>query len=290
MKDALIVTAMSVVPKHATASLMGRIARLSLPRWLHRLVVRAYVAFYKVNLDDCADPDLAAYPSLSHFFVRALKDGVRPVDPEPQALVSPVDGKVATVGTISDGRFAQAVGMWDRLDLLLGPGTSGRHPMLPDRYEGGSYAVIYLSPQDYHRVHSPLDGHLDVVRYLPGKLWPVMPAATRKVRELFGRNERLVFGLHGVGHTLAFAMIGAFGVGRMTSSHLPYATNTGRDAEDFHPAPAPAVARADELGRFELGSTVIIVAEPGVLEFGIEAGQRVRLGERIGTLAPGHSA
>lgn len=286
MKDALIVSAMSLVPKHSAASLMGRLARLRLPRFLHRLVVRVYVALYKVDLGECAEPDVGAFDSLSEFFVRGLKPGVRPVDPAPDALVSPVDGLVASVGTIDAGRFAQAVGQWDRVDLLLGPASAGRPLFDPDRYEGGPYAVIYLSPQDYHRVHSPMDGHLSCLRYLPGRLWPVFPAATRKVRELFGRNERLVFGIRGKGHTLAFAMIGAFGVGRMTSAHLPFPTNTRRAAEDFCPAPAPPIARADELGRFELGSTVILVGEPGALSLQLEAGQRVKLGERIGTLLP----
>jgi len=280
MKDALIVTALSLVPKHTAARGMGWLARLRLPRWLHRLVVRRYAAWFKVDLSE-AEGEIDDFGSLSEFFVRALKPGTRPIDPTPDVLVSPADAKVASVGTIEDGRFVQSPGRFDRIELLLGADLAGPPPIDPTRYEGGTYAILYLSPRDYHRVHSPTLSRLHTLRYLPGRLWPVFPPATRRIEELFGRNERLVFALARPNDLLCLVMVGAFGVGRMTSPHLPFPTNGPRGAEDFMPAPAPTLERGDEIGRFELGSTVILVAEPGVLEWTITPGEAVKVGQAI---------
>ena len=290
MKDALIISVLSVVPKKPAARLMGALTRLRLARPLHRLLLRWYVRKYKVNLDDCVG-GIDDYESLGQFFVRPLRPGVRPVDPDPNVLVSPVDARVYTVGPISGGTFEQSPGLKSSVAELLGltdVGGAGTCPIDPQRYEGGSYAVLYLSPMDYHRVHTPEACRVVGYRYLPGNLWPVFPAATRKVQGVFSRNERLVFALDtqaadrpGFG-TVAYAMIGAFGVGRMETVVAPLTTNTGGALEDVVLSPAPHLERAAELGRFCMGSTVILLAEPGRVNWTIRPGDVVRLGRPIG--------
>ena len=282
MKDALIVTALSVVPKNLVARLMGHGTRLRLPSFLHKALVGWFVRKYGVNLDEC-EGGIDDFPTLAQFFVRPLKAGVRPVEADPDLLVSPVDAVAHTVGTIHKGNFLQYDGKPSSVPALLGggdPRLPDLHPDIAARYEGGSFAVLYLSPKDYHRVHSPEAGRITTIRYLPGMLWPVFPAATRKIDNLFARNERLVFELETERFgTIAEVMVGAFGVGRMSTLLDPIITNTGGGEVTLKPQ--ATVERAGEIGRFEMGSTVILCLEPGTVEWTIKPGQPVRLGRPI---------
>ncbi len=276
MKDALVISLLSVLPRGPVSRLMGALTRFRLPRLLHRLLVGWYVSHYGVDLDEC-EGSIDDYPTLASFFVRALRPGVREISAGPQDLVSPVDGVVYAVGRVAGGRLPQA-GELDYAvrDLLDGDA----------RYEAGEFAVIYLSPKDYHRVHSPREGRLLGFRYRPGRLWPVFPAATRRIRDLFARNERLILRLACDGGELACVMVGAFGVGRMRMVAAPLVTNTGTPMEDREFAEPVAVARGAELGRFEMGSTVVLLLEPGRVSWSVTAGQELRLGQKIGTLEP----
>jgi phosphatidylserine decarboxylase len=273
VKDALIISALSVVPKNRAARLMGVFARTRLPAAAQRALLRWYVGKYRVDLTEC-EGVLEDYGSLTDFFTRALKPGKRPTDPAPRAIVSPCDGTAYAVGRVEDGRIPQAEGRTYAVKDLLGG---------DERYVGGSYAVLYLSPRDYHRVHVPREGAAVRYTYLPGRLWPVFPAATRSVDELFARNERLTTWIAADLGEYALVMVGAFGVGRMRVVYDPLVTNTGRPAAATAIVPPADFARADELGRFEMGSTVILVFPPGVVEWTIAAGDPVRVGSAIGT-------
>ena len=283
MNDALIVSALSLVPKNRAAGFMGRLARFILPRWLHRMVVGWFVRRYKLDLSECQG-ELADFPTLSDLFVRGLRPGVRPIDPRPDVLCSPVDATVHTVGAIQGGRFAQAPGVDASIAELVGQGDSrlANGGIDAGRYEGGAYAVLYLSPRDYHRVHTPCAGTVSALRYLPGTLWPVFPAATRKVSGLFGRNERLVFTLESEAGAIVEVMVGAFGVGRMQTVVSDVITNTGGPASDM--ALSVPLDRCAELGRFCLGSTVILLLEPGRVVWTVQPGDAVRLGRPIARL------
>jgi phosphatidylserine decarboxylase len=283
MNDAFIVSALSLVPKHPTARFMGWTARIQMPGVVQKAVLRWYVNAYNVDLTEC-EGTIDDYASLAEFFVRPLRPGVRPVDPDPDVLVSPVDGKAHTFGRIENGKFLQADGKPASVAELLGAGDP-RCPGVPasvaDRFEGGNYAVIYLSPRDYHRVHTPCSAAVEGYRYLPGQLWPVFPAATRSIPELFGRNERLVFDLKTPFGDIAYAMIGAFGVGRMATTVSELVTHRGNPGEARTFDPPRKLGRADELGRFELGSTVILFTEPGAIDWTLTPGAAVKLGEPI---------
>jgi len=274
MKDALVVSFLSILPRGRTSRLMGAFTRLSLPRFAHRLLLRWYVSHYGVNLDEC-EGGIDDFSSLADFFVRALKPAVRPIESEPDALVSPVDGAVYAVGKVKEGRLPQA----GELDYAVSDLLDG-----DNRYEHGDFAVIYLSPKDYHRVHSPREGRLVGFRYRPGRLWPVFPGAVRRIRDLFARNERLILRLATDAGELACVMVGAFGVGRMRMVEAPLVTNTGVLARDETFDAPVAIERCQELGRFEMGSTVVLLFEPGKVQWSVEPGQTLRLGERIGKL------
>jgi phosphatidylserine decarboxylase len=266
MKDALVVSALSLVPRNHGARVMGRFARSRASRWVRD----AFVRVYGVDLGEAEHP-LSAYPTLEDLFTRRLKAGVRPVDGAPDGLVSPVDGRCAAVGRTVDGAIEVAPGRSLSIAALLG------HPLDGER----DVAVLYLSPRDYHRVHVPREGRAVAWNYVPGTLWPVFPAAVRRVPDLFARNERATvsFALDG-GGSLDVVLVGAFGVGRITLSVCALETNAGQGAA-AGTVDVP-LGRSDELGVFHLGSTVILVAPIGQVAFSINPGEVVQVGRVIG--------
>ncbi len=281
MKDALIVSALSLVPKRTASGWMGALARTELPRPLLSLLLRWYVWKYNVNLAEAAEP-LSAYPSLVAFFTRALVTGSRPICPDADAILSPADGKVYACGVVTDDRIPQSdTQHFSARELLAGK----------EGYEGGAYAVIYLSPRDYHRVHTPCAGEVDRFQYVPGALWPVFPAATQRIPFLFSRNERLTTMLRTTFGEVALVMVGAFGVGRMRVVYDDIVTNAGgNDTIEKALLPAPALAAGAEVGRFEMGSTVVLLFPPGSAEWTVKPGEAVRFGERIGRARPEQNA
>lgn len=268
MKDALVVSALSLVPRNAGARWMGRFARSGPSRWLRD----AFVAAYGVDLGE-AEHGLDAYPTLEDLFTRRLKGGARPVDDAPDAIVSPVDGRVAAVGRSVGGTT-----------LEVAPGRPLSVPALLGRDVGDcDVAVLYLSPRDYHRVHVPREGTATAWTYTPGTLWPVFPAAVRRVPDLFARNERAAVSFDlGGGAALEVVLVGAFGVGRITLAVCDLETNAGGAAA--RGTLSVPLRRADELGVFHLGSTVILVAPAGQLEWTCTPGEVVRVGRPIGRL------
>ncbi len=268
MKDALIVSLLSVAPRKTGARSMGWFARTG----ASALVTRAFVAAYGVDLEE-ATGDLADYPTLEALFTRALKPGVRPVDADPSALVSPVDGRVAVVGTTTDGRIDVAPGRALDVAELVGDVLDGEQDI----------AVLYLSPRDYHRVHVPLEGEAKRWSYVPGTLWPVFPAAVRRVENLFSRNERVVVNTETSAGPLDVVLVGAFGVGRITLEICDVITNSGGQAttEDI----AAPLDRGALLGTFHLGSTVVLCAPAGTWRWCVKPGDPVRYGVAIGKRA-----
>jgi phosphatidylserine decarboxylase len=258
---------------------MGRLADLEPPGPLMRAVMRAYIGFYGVDMSEVKDP-LASFRSFNQFFTRQLKDGARPVDPRPDVLVSPSDSRLVTVGDIpASGQVEQVKGKTYSVGELLGD------PADAARFDRGSHAILYLSPSMYHRVHSPVDGHIVGWRHVAGRLFPVNEMAVRHVESLFAINERLVvmmeterFG------TVAAVMVGAANVGRITLAFSDLATNMGKPAVAVKPeAPLP-IRRGDELGAFNLGSTVVLLST-AKLEPLVPQGSFVKMGAPLWRLA-----
>lgn len=274
----------------AYSALVGWGATKALPARLRALAYRAFARAVGANLDE-VELDLAHYPSLGDFFARRLRTGARVVDPAPGAIISPCDGVVAARGTAVAGTLVQAKGRTYRLAELVADAA------LADRLTGGDYATIYLSPRDYHRVHTPVDATVLGYDYLPGSLWSVNPRVAARRDGLLARNERVVIRLDAgaLGH-VALVMVGAGGVGNMRlAAALGGGDGTSGagetiDSSRWRAAREPRrvelrgvrVARGDELGAFRLGSTVVVVFEPGRVELAGEAGDAVQFGQRIG--------
>jgi len=284
MKDGIIISLLSILPKNKIARFMGISARVELPQFMHRMLIRFFVWKYKINLEEC-NGDIDDFKSLSEFFIRTLKDGRRQIETRQDLLASPVDGRVHTFGKIVNGEFEQYDGQVGSVAEMLGRPMSD--PTC-QRYNNGEFIIIYLSPQDYHRVHSHDGGTLRELQYQPGQLWPVFPAATKKIPHLFDRNERLVFHLEHFDRgnvQSVISMIGAFGVGRMTTDWNPVITNNHEPQQDV--TILQTISRGVELGRFELGSTVVLFFQPDqIKKWNVTSGQKVALGEAIAVMHP----
>ena len=281
MKDGLIISLLSILPKNKIARFMGWNARIELPKTLHRMLIRYFVWKYKINLEEC-NGDIDDFHSLSEFFIRTLKPGRRTIDDTQSNLASPVDGRVHTFGKIVDGQFKQYDGQVGSVSVMLG---RPENDATCQRYHNGEFIIIYLSPQDYHRVHCHDGGILNEIQYQPGQLWPVFPVATQRIPHLFDRNERLVFHIEHPSRAntnSVLSMIGAFGVGRMTTDWNPIITNTNQAQQDI--TVEQNIQRGAEVGRFELGSTIVLFFEPNQIQhWSITSGQKVELGECIAT-------
>jgi phosphatidylserine decarboxylase len=239
----------------------------------------AYRAFARAVGADLAEAelDLRAYTSLGDLFARRLRPGARTIDPDPRAIAAPCDGVLAAIGTADHGTLLQAKGLDYRLDELVVDGAFAA------RLTGGAYATIYLSPRDYHRVHTPVEARIRHYDYVPGALWPVNPRVAARRDRLLVRNERVVIALDaGPLGQVAVVMVGAAGVGNIALAHAPQSVSWRAAGERRRVEVDQPVGRGDELGAFRLGSTVVMIFEPGAVELAGEIDQVFRFGQRIG--------
>ena len=254
--------------------LSGAVGRLASTR-----VRGAAAAYAKLVGADPAEAELPVdrYESVLDFFTRRLKPGARSVDSDPGALVSAVDGRLLAEGPVGDGRLVQSKDRRYPLAALL------EDDPLAARMGGGAYVTVYLSPRDYHRIHAPANGRIRSARVIPGTLWPVNDLGTRFKRELFVTNRRVVVELDSdrFGRVLV-VMVGATNVGAIRTTFDPELTRDFAAARRRDYDPAPTVERGDEIGVFELGSTVIVVTEAPVRLIDRRPGDGVRMGQRLG--------
>ncbi len=239
--------------------------------------MRAFAWRYGVDLSEC--DDLSTFRTFGEFFARPLRAGLRPIAPGDDVVVSPVDGVVSQAGIAGEGRLIQAKGIDYQIRDLLSDAAAAT------RLAGGAYATLYLSPRDYHRIHFPLPGRITGWRYVPGRLWPVNPPSVRTVPNLFCMNERLVTFLESPLGECAIVAVGAAVVGRVRAYYDPAVPVTNlagaRPQARDYPQPIP-VEKGAQLGAFEMGSTVILIFEPGRVRLEAAAGERLRVGQAIG--------
>ncbi len=260
--------------RRGLSRLVGWTADRRVPRFLRAPLYRGYARFTGADLGEVRLP-LAEFPSLGAFFVRELKNGARPLDPDPRALLSPVDGTVQTVCPIENGTILQAKGRPYAVRELTGG--------LGDDLDlaGGTAWTIYLSPRDYHRIHAPVGATLTAARWIDGERFSVAPKVLDR-RRVLDVNERAVLRLESEHGTFLLVLVGALNVGRIRVVGVPptYAAEPVRPGSRFE--------RGGELARFEMGSTIVLVAPRGVASpaGGLAPGQGVRLGTRIGHLGP----
>lgn len=278
LSDRLAVLPQYLLPKQALTRLAGRIASAQGGALTTALITR-FVARYNVDMAEAAQPDVAAYPSFNEFFTRALKPGARPL--ARASLVSPVDGAISQVGPIEGDQVFQAKGHRYSTRALVGGDAE-----LAARFLDGHFATLYLSPRDYHRIHMPCDGVLRRMIHVPGDLFSVNPTTARGVPGLFARNERVVCEFEGPLGPFVLTLVGATIVGSMATvwHGVVNPPRPGQVREwRYEGAQAPRLKQGDEMGRFLLGSTVVMLFPAGGLRFAPDwvPGRAIRMGEAM---------
>jgi len=281
----LAISGLRLLPRNAISRAAGRMAALRLPASLRGPACRAFGRAVGVDFTEVRDP-LGSFASLQDFFTRALREGARAVDPARDAIVAPCDGRWGEAGWITQGTLLQLKGRPYSLAALLGDGGDAA------AFEGGLFSTFYLSPRDYHRFHAPCAVRVDSARHLPGSLWPVNRLGLEGVDGLFAENERICafFALDPPGAgMLCIVAVGATMVGKVRVGFDDLTTNQvgGIRGERRYGASGVHYAKGEEWGRFEFGSTLVLLLPPGVAELEIRPpGTKLRLGTRIGRLFP----
>ena len=267
------------MPQHALSRLVLHVTRVRAP-WFKNWLVRAFLRLYTIDMAEAVESDPLRYGSFNEFFTRALKPGARPIAPDPRDIVSPADGVISAAGSIEGDTLLQAKGRCYRLGELLAarPWAS--------RFEGGSFATIYLAPFNYHRVHSPLRAQLKETVYVPGRLFSVNARSAAQVPRLFARNERVLTLFDTAFGEFALVLVGALNVGSIATVWSGDITPAAKRAVTVLPPQHIALERGAELGRFNMGSTVILLFEAHRARWhdSVRAGASVRLGQSLGTL------
>ncbi len=266
---------------------LSRIVRAA-TRWTWRpwknLLIACVVKRYRVDTSEAAQSDPFAYPHFNAFFTRALKPGARHAGGGETTVLSPADGRISQAGRIEDGRALQAKGRDFSVAELLADEEAAAF------YRNGHFVTVYLSPRDYHRVHMPLDGELIETVHVPGRLFSVAPGAVGRIPNLFARNERLICHFDGVCGPFVVALVGAMLVSGIRTvwngqEVPPYAAHVVRSDWRGRGVRLPRFA---EMGRFEMGSTVILLLPPSwLLRAGLLPEMPVRVGQRLGRFAGG---
>ena len=272
-----------IVPQHWLSSLMYQLTRC---RWkpLKNFLISSFVKVYGVNLQLTDRQSPADYQHFNDFFTRALLPSVRPVDSDLTNLVSPVDGAISQIGSLDQNRLLQAKGVSYELQALLG----GDHEDV-ENFTGGQFSTIYLSPKDYHRIHMPYHGVLAKMIYVPGALYSVNERTTNYLPGLFTRNERVICLFDTKIGPMAVILVGAIFVGSMETVWAGEITpNASRTLSITHydDKNAPSLNKGDELGRFNMGSTVIVLLGRGQCQWqdGLKPGTAVEMGQVLGQL------
>jgi len=274
------------LPHHLLTRCMYRLTRVRAP-WFKDRQIQWFIRRYQVDMSDAAQPNPLAYPDFNTFFTRPLKPNARPIVTELDAIACPADGMVSQAGDIEEGRLFQAKGHYFDLVTLLG-GSEVR----AQAFQNGRFATIYLSPRDYHRVHMPVTGRLREMIYIPGRLFSVSPRTTQAIPGLFARNERLITVFDSAIGPVAVILVGALfvagietvwsglvGHGKEATEWEYGETNNGREIK---------LEQGAEMGRFNMGSTVILLFPPDRIEFAPALIQNapVRMGELLATVRP----
>ncbi len=280
----LFVAMQYLLPQHFLSRQVHRLAR-SRVKPVKNALIGSFVRHFRPEMSDAADPLPRDYPSFNAFFTRSLRPGARPIDPDPAVLVSPVDGTVSQIGRLDGSAILQAKGHSYSLEALLGGGRGWAQ-----RFAGGSFATLYLAPYNYHRIHMPAAAALRGAWFVPGKLFSVNAVTAAAVPGLFARNERVVCAFEEGPLAFALALVGALFVGSIaTVWHGDVTPCSPRRAAqlplDTGRAPR-RLERGSELGRFNMGSTVILLLPPGTAEWlpQLQPGSPVRVGQALARL------
>ncbi len=284
MFDKLFVLSQYITPQLGVSNLAGRLADSDSSPALKNRVIKWFIGRYGVDMSEAAETDPEAYPTFNAFFTRALKPGIRPLADGEKTLVSPVDGAISQLGQVTGDRVFQAKGQSFSLSELLGGEEATTAP-----FTSGEFSTIYLSPKDYHRIHMPMAGTLRQMIHVPGKLFSVNPVTAENVPNLFARNERVVCIFDTDSGPMAMVLVGAMIVGSVETRWAGVVVPGSRQVTltRYEGEQAISFEKGEEMGRFRLGSTVIMVMPKGAVTWNSDqvAGKTVRMGEAFGALA-----
>ena len=272
-----------LLPKYWLTALVYRLARVRVPA-VKNMLIRGFLKLFDVELEEVKGRVPEDFHTFNDFFIRELKDGARPVDPKPTAIVSPADGTLSQAGALRGNRILQAKGIDYSLEDLLAADVDKAA-----EFGDGAFATIYLAPYNYHRVHAPVDGELVAAHYVPGDLFSVNSKTAAHVPGLFSRNERLNLHFQTAFGPMVVVLVGALNVGSIStpwSGEIRPRKSGVVERIDISAAPRQ-VRKGDLLGWFNMGSTVIVLLPPGSATWHDEfkAGVRTIMGEAIGELA-----
>jgi phosphatidylserine decarboxylase len=280
----LFVALQYLLPQHSLSQLVHQLTRSRVP-WLKNALIRGFVGRFHPDMRDAAQPDPLAFQSFNDFFTRALRAAARPADPDPAVLVSPVDGSISQLGRLDGSWLVQAKGHAYTLEALLAAEAA-----CTDVFRGGAFATLYLAPFNYHRVHMPLSGTLRAAWYVPGQLFSVNATTAAGVPGLFARNERVVCVFAAGELSWALVLVGALFVGSLeTVWHGEITPRSVRRRAELTLDASRAsltLAKGAELGRFNMGSTVILLLPPGRASWlaPLAPGSAIRVGQPLAQL------
>ena len=279
--DHLKVLPQYVIPQHGLSSIVYHITRCKFSL-LKNFLIRIFILYFKVDMEQASSPDIANFPDFNHFFTRKIKSELRPVTNT--GIACPVDGTISQIGKIDGTTLIQAKGRYFSLEQLV---TSEDEAI---KFQNGNFITLYLSPRDYHRIHMPVDGQLYKMFHVPGRLFSVNSVSTRVIKNLFSRNERVVCFFDTEIGPMAIIMVGALFVGSIdtvwagtvTSSNSNSVSNWSysEDGDEIN------LKRGDEIGRFNMGSSVIVLFGPDIMTWQSEykPGQAVFMGSCLGAI------
>ncbi|MEA3413757.1 MAG: archaetidylserine decarboxylase [Pseudomonadota bacterium] len=272
-----------VLPHHLISRVVFWLTRVRSPLTHH--AIRAFAHRFNVDMSEAAEPDPRTYATFNDFFVRKLRPDARTIDGDPRALLCPADGRISQIGDLNGDDVVQAKGQSFSARTLLG-GEPGRSAP----FEGGKFCTIYLSPRDYHRVHMPRAGTLTGMVHVPGRLFTVAPFATRTIPGLFARNERVAALFETDSGPMAVVLVGAINVAAIETTWAGLVTPPMGKKIQVTDYPAseesPRIGRGEEMGRFNMGSTVILLFPPGTVTWDERLSEESpsRVGRRIGQI------
>lgn len=272
-----------LLPQRLLTRLIYRLTRVRTP-WFKNALIRGFAQCFRVNLAEALEPEPCAYPDFNAFFTRALKPGARTIAVGDRVVCCPVDGAVSQIGVAQADTLLQAKGQTFSLTALLGGDAEWARP-----FQGGAFTTLYLSPRDYHRIHLPLAGQLREMVHIPGALFSVSPLTTRVVPELFARNERVATLFDTPLGPMALVLVGAINVASIETVWAgaitpPLGATIRRWSYPPQGTGAASFDKGAEIGRFNMGSTVILLFGPEAVrwESTLQAGTTVQMGQRLG--------
>lgn len=282
LRARLFIALQHVLPQHFLSRMMWKLTRCEY-KWLLKLTLPLFIRLFKVNMEEAKNSNWESYTSFNNFFTRQLKDDAREICSDDKSIASPVDGAVSQVGKINHDLIFQAKGHAYSLTQLLGDRED-----LGEIFKDGKFNTLYLSPKDYHRIHMPLDGTLKEMIHVPGELYSVSPVTVENVPALFARNERVICLFDTPAGPMAMVLVGAIFVASIeTVWHGEVTPPRGKEIRNWkYDEETISYAKGQEMGRFNMGSTVILLYANDKMnwENELKAEDKVQLGQVIGNI------